>query len=104
LLRLGDYSYSLYLIQPYGLWIATKLMSRTQLPAWATGLSFVASTLLLGVLMSVTLEGRLTAWARRAIRWGRGERGARSASRAMASAAPGVQVVEHSVPAASDRA
>lgn len=67
-LRLGDYSYSLYLIQPYGLWIATKLASRTSLPAWATGVSFVVSTLVLGALLSVTLEGRLTKWARRATR------------------------------------
>jgi exopolysaccharide production protein ExoZ len=100
LLRLGDYSYSLYLIQPYGLWISTKLMSKTTLPAWATGLLFVASTLLLGSLMSITLEGRLTAWARLAIRRARGERGSRGASQADASAEPGVLVVENGAPVA----
>jgi exopolysaccharide production protein ExoZ len=100
LLRLGDWSYSLYLIQPYGLWIATKLMGSTRLPAWATGLAFVVSTLLMGSVMSIALEGRLTAWARRALRRARGERGAR---RATASAEPGVQVVENRAPAASDR-
>ncbi len=68
LLRMGDFSYSLYLIQPYGLWIATKLESKTTLPAWATGLSFVVSTLVLGSLLSMLVEGRLTKWARQAFR------------------------------------
>ncbi len=80
LLRMGDYSFSLYMFQPYGLWIATKLMDKTRLPAWVTGLSFVVSTLVLGSLLSIFLEGRLTRWARAVIDAVTGRRPRRSAA------------------------
>ncbi len=100
LLRMGDYSYSLYLIQPYGLWIAVKLMTRTSLPAWATGLAFVVSTLVLGPLMSIALEGRLTAWTRWALKRGRGERSPRPAS---LPEPPATRVAADAAPAHPDR-
>ena len=94
LLRMGDYSYSLYLIQPYGLWIATKLESKTSLPAWATGLSFVMSTLLLGSLLSILVEGRLTALAKRALRRRKPVPAARSDDSSVGAVDPGPPILE----------
>ncbi len=98
LLRMGDFSYSLYLIQPYGLWIATKLVSKTSLPAWATGLSFVLSTLVLGASLSILVEGRLTKWTRRTFRRFGTNDPAPIDARAMSVVEPGPGVLERALP------
>ena len=102
LLRMGDYSYSLYLIQPYGLWIATKLQSKTQWPAWVTGLSFVVSTLVLGSLLSILVEGRLTALARRVFRRPGADRSPRSGDGPAAAADAGAHGLEKPLPSPAD--
>lgn len=65
LVRLGDASYSLYLIQPYSLWLALQLGTRLHLPPALCGLAFAGGTVLLGLLLSDWVEVPLTRLLRR---------------------------------------
>lgn len=60
----GEYSFSMYLIQPYSLWLAKNLGNVLGLGAWSMAALFVAASVVGGALMSIYIEMPLMRLAR----------------------------------------
>jgi len=57
---LGECSFSIYLLQPYSLWLANNMARHLKLGAWTSGSIFLAASVLMGILSTIYLEKPLT--------------------------------------------